>query len=87
VTSLNRYADSGYYIVRIVVGLMFACHGGQKILGFPLSARGLASPTALADGWIELVASFLIALGLLTGLASFIASGEIPMLFCLYFSS
>jgi hypothetical protein len=29
---LNRYADPVYCIVRIPIGLMFACHGGNKIL-------------------------------------------------------
>jgi putative oxidoreductase len=77
VTWLNRYADPVYCIVRIVIGLMFACHGGQKILGFPPGGRGVATnPTGLVAGWIELAGGFLIAFGLLTRLAAFIASGE-----------
>jgi putative oxidoreductase len=59
---------------------MSACHGGQKILGFPPSERGLATtPIGLTAGWIELTCGFLIAFGLLTRFAAFIASGEMAV--------
>ena len=81
---LNRYADSVYGIVRLLIGLMFASHGGQKILGFPPSERGLATnPTGLTAGWIELTCGLLIAVGLLTRLAAFIASGEMAVAYFL----
>jgi len=81
---LNRYTDAVYCIIRVVVGLMFACHGGQKILGFPPSERGLAtSPMGVTAGWIELSCGFLVAFGLLTGLAAFIASGEMAVAYFL----
>jgi putative oxidoreductase len=81
---LNGYTDTVYCIIRVVVGLMFACHGGQKILGFPPSERGLATtPVGLTAGWIELSCGFLIAFGLLTRLAAFIASGEIAVAYFL----
>ena len=81
---LNRYADSVYCIVWLLIGLMFACHGGQKILGFPPSERGLAtSPMGLTAGWIELTCGSLVAVGLLTRLAAFIASGEMAVAYFL----
>jgi len=81
---LNRYADSVYCIVRLLIGLMFACHGGQKILGLPPSERGLAtSPLGLTAGWIELTCGLLLAVGLLTRLAAFIASGEMAVAYFL----
>jgi putative oxidoreductase len=81
---LNRYVDSVYCIVRLLIGLMFACHGGQKILGFPPSERSLAtSPLGLTAGWIELTCGLLIAVGLLTRLAAFIASGEMAVAYFL----
>ena len=77
---LNRYADPVYCITRLLVGLMFACHGGQKILNFPPGAH--AAPTD-ALSWvgaiIELVGGFLIAFGLLTRVAAFFASGEMAV--------
>jgi putative oxidoreductase len=63
---------------------MFACHGGQKILGFPPSERGRAtSPLGLTAGWIELTCGLLVAVGLLTRLAAFIASGEMAVAYFL----
>ena len=64
-------------IVRIVAGLIFLEHGTQKLLGFPPGER--AGPEALSLIWwsgaIELVAGALIAVGLATRLAAFVASG------------
>jgi putative oxidoreductase len=65
--SLNRFADPVYCIMRLIVGLIFACHGGQKLLGFP------------GGGIVELVGGFMIALGLLTRLAAFISAGEMAV--------
>jgi putative oxidoreductase len=63
---------------------MFACHGGQKILGFPPSERGLATnSTGVTAGWIELSCGFLIAFGLLTRLAAFSAGGEMVVAYFL----
>ncbi len=78
-TWLNRYADPVYCIVRLVIGLMFACHGGQKILGFPPGGRPAVSALGWSAGGIELAAGLLIAIGLLTRFAAFIASGEMAV--------
>ena len=57
---------------------------GKKILGFPPSERGLAtSPLGLTAGWIELTCGLLVAIGLLTRLAAFIASGEMAVAYFL----
>ena len=75
--ALNRFADPVFCIARLIVGLMFACHGGQKILGFPPGGHGMPTETLMIAGaWIELVGGFMIAFGLLTRLAAFISSGE-----------
>ena len=76
---LNRYADTVYCLMRLIIGLLFACHGGEKILGFPAPGHGPAEGLMLLGGWIELVAGFLIAFGLLTRIAAFIASGEMAV--------
>jgi putative oxidoreductase len=62
--------------MRIVVGLLFACHGGQKILGFPPVQKAMQLDTlGTIGGYIELICGLLIALGLFTRPAAFIASG------------
>jgi putative oxidoreductase len=78
--SLNRFADPIYCITRLIVGLMFACHGGQKILGFPPGGHGMPPGAMGAIGaWVELLCGFLVAFGLITRLAAFIASGEMAV--------
>jgi putative oxidoreductase len=79
--SLNRFADPFYCIMRLVVGLMFACHGLDKIFG-TFNPKAEALPTLMVfGGWVEIVCGFLIAVGLLTRLAAFIASGEMAVAF------
>src|SRR5215510_12703987 len=78
--ALNRFADPVYCITRLIVGLLFACHGGQKILGFPPGGHGMPPGAMGALGaWIELICGLLIAVGFLTRWAAFIASGEMAV--------
>ncbi|MEP7015205.1 MAG: DoxX family protein [Verrucomicrobiota bacterium] len=78
--SLNRYADTMFCIMRLVVGLLFACHGGQKILGFPPGGHGPPAGMLMVVGaWIEMAGGFLIAFGLLTRIAALISSGEMAV--------
>ena len=60
--------------MRFVVGVLFACHGVQKIFG-ALGGKVAAAPLMQFGGWIELVGGFLIAVGLFTRPAAFLASG------------
>jgi putative oxidoreductase len=77
--ALNRYVDPLYCILRLIIGLMFASHGGQKILGFPPGGHGAGEGSLLIGAWIELVGGLLIAFGLLTRIAAFISSGEMAV--------
>ena len=80
---LRQYAPVVLSIVRIVVGLIFMEHGTQKFLSFPAgeaAGMGLAlsSPGAYA-GIVELICGALIALGLFTRPAAFLASGTMAV--------
>ncbi|HZR78208.1 MAG TPA: DoxX family protein [Chthoniobacterales bacterium] len=77
--ALSRYSDPVFCLMRLIVGLLFACHGGQKLLGFPPGGHGAGSGIMLLGGWIELAGGFLIAFGLFTRVAAFIASGEMAV--------
>jgi putative oxidoreductase len=80
---IGRFAPHLFAILRIVAGLMFAMHGTQKLFGWPGGGagggRGSLPPLILAAGWIEVVCGLLIAIGLLTGWAAFLASGEMAV--------
>ena len=82
--SLTRYAIPFYSIMRLIVGLMYFCHGAQKVFGWfapPGQQAGALPPLMLAGGWIEIVCGVLIAVGLFSRVAAFIASGEMAVAF------
>ena len=73
---LGRTAPFIYAALRIVAGLMFACHGAQKLFGVLGGRQVPLMSQSGAAGVIELVCGLLIAVGFLTSLAAFLASGE-----------
>jgi putative oxidoreductase len=77
--SLNRFADPVYCIMRLIVGLMLASHGGQLVLGMFGGMSGSDQMMMQVGGWIQLVGGLLIAFGLLTRLAAFVLSGEMAV--------
>ncbi|TGE19276.1 DoxX family protein [Hymenobacter elongatus] len=78
--TISRYSPYAYALLRIVVGLLFAMHGSQKLLGFPgdKPAVELASLIGVA-GIIELVGGLLSMVGLLTRIAAFLCSGTMAV--------
>lgn len=79
---LKPYTECIHDTVRIVAGVLFFQHGAQKIfgiLGMEESVE-LGSRLGLA-GIIEMTTGALIALGLFTPIAAFIASGEMAVAF------
>ncbi len=80
---LGKYSHYFYAIMRIVVGLLYACNGARKLFGaFGGMGSGEAAPL-LSQLWvaglIEFSTGLLVAVGLLTGYAAFIASGEMAI--------
>lgn len=80
-TFLQRFVNLSYAALRVSSGIMFAVHGAQKVFGVltdkpmpfdPLTQRGIG-------GVIELVCGALIALGLGTVPAAFLASGTMAV--------
>ncbi len=75
---LSPHADRAYALLRIVAGLLLACHGAQKMLGL----FGGSLPPDLqhrVGGVIELVCGVLVAIGLFTRWAAFLASGTMAV--------
>lgn len=72
----SRFGDIAYLLLRVVVGLLFAEHGAQKLFGL-LGGHAVPwfSQLGLA-GVIELVAGLLVAFGIFPRWAALIACGE-----------
>jgi len=76
---LSRFGGIFYAAMRVVLALIYMAHGLQKVFGmFGGHAVPLHSLLGVA-GVLELVLGALIALGLFTSWAAFIASGEMAV--------
>ena len=78
-TWLSRWQPQFHAVLRIMTGLLFMEHGLQKFFGFPPGqfagmGRDFNSMPAYA-GAIELLCGLLVAIGLFTRPAAFLASG------------
>ncbi len=79
---LARHAPAVLSLFRLVYGLLFAGYGSMLLFGWPVPAQ---RPVEFASwpGWyagvIELVTGLLIATGLYTRAAAFVASGEMAV--------
>jgi putative oxidoreductase len=76
---LAPHGDRVYAVFRLVVGLLFACHGAQKLFGALGGTKMTGNPMMLAAGIIEFGGGLLIALGLFTSWAAFLSSGEMAV--------
>lgn len=77
---LSDWAPRLLSVLRIMAALLYMAHGTQKLLGFPAMPGGRPMPELLtlqgASGILELVLGVLLALGLFTRPAAFVASGH-----------
>jgi putative oxidoreductase len=79
-TWLSRWQPQLLAVLRIVTALLFLEHGTMKLFHFPAPQMPGPLPSLIvAAAVIELVAGVLIAIGLFTRLAAFIASGEMAV--------
>lgn len=79
---LARHAPAVLSLFRLVYGLLFAAYGSRSLFNWPVR-----SPVVIEfgswPGWyaalIEIVAGLLVAAGLFTRAAAFVASGEMAV--------
>jgi len=73
---LSPWVPAALAVFRVVFALLLLCHASAKLFGFP---SGPAVPVGTWPYWyagiIELVCGLLIAVGLFTRPAAFVASG------------
>ncbi len=79
---LGPWRDHGYAALRIVAALLYLLHGTQKLFGFP-AGPSTGNPLLVIAALIEIVAGTLIAVGLFTREAAFLASGEMAFAYFL----
>jgi putative oxidoreductase len=72
---IARIRAIGYAATRVVIGLLFACHGAQKLFGAFDASRIANSPLMILAGVIELFGGLSVALGLFTIPVALLASG------------
>ena len=80
--NLTAWSPRVLSLLRIITALLFMEHGLMKLLHFPAAQPGAPSPLPpllMVAACIELAGGALIALGLFTRLAAFVASGEMAV--------
>jgi putative oxidoreductase len=85
--ALVRFSPQALAALRIMAGLLFLAHGTVKLFGWPeVEGMGRVPLASLAGigGVIEFIGGALIALGLFTRIAAFIASGEMAVAYFLF---
>jgi len=82
-----RFAPQTLGALRIIAGLLFLAHGLVKVAGFPAGAEpGQQALLSLfgIGGLIEIVTGALVALGLFTRPAAFVASGQMAVAYFMF---
>ena len=75
----GRFSEVTFSLMRFVLGLLFACHGAQKLFGMFGGHATTGVPRMLVAGIIEFGGGLLITVGLFTRLAAIVASGEMAV--------
>jgi putative oxidoreductase len=75
----SRLQDPVFAVTRIVFGLLFACHGAQKLFGLWGLHSMIRVPLLLVAGILEFGGGILIALGLFTQPVAFVLCGQMAV--------
>lgn len=84
----SRWTDLVLLALRVIVGLMYACHGAQKLFGWfggPTGNGGSVPPFSMFGlaGVLEIVGGLLLALGLFTRATAFVLAGQMAVAYFL----
>jgi putative oxidoreductase len=83
---MERHQGWTFAVLRVVAGLLFLCHGLDKLVGWPVEMpAGMEMPAYITyvAGPIEVGAGALVAIGLFTRWAAFLASGQMAFAYWL----
>lgn len=84
VQQLEQYGDVAYAIMRMVVGILLAFHGSQKIFGLLSTMQPPVGSQIWFGGLIELVCGLTVLIGFHTHLSAFLASGTMAVAYFQY---
>lgn len=80
---LQKFEGTFYAVMRIVIGGLFALHGSTKMFNWPTAVPPGHAIERFSQAWfggiIELVTGALVAIGLFTRPAAFLASGTMAV--------
>lgn len=77
---MKRHQAQTYASLRIVTGLMYFCHGSQKMFGFPAEVRpGTPAWIIWTAGPLEVVGGILLAIGFATRPVAFFPAESWPL--------
>jgi len=77
----SRLTNKALAVLRIVTALLFLQHGMTKILSYPMSSASGPREWSLlwVAGWIELIGSLFLLVGLFTRPVAFLLAGEMAI--------
>jgi putative oxidoreductase len=78
-SNMTAREDLVFFFSRLVFGLLFSCHGSQKLLGILGPQANLHDPWMLTAGIFELAGGLAIAMGFLTRPIAFLLCGEMAV--------
>ena len=77
---LNSYYPIALSVFRVIFGLLFLCDGLSKLIAWPApDVIAVGQWPEYYAGWIETITGALVAVGLFTRAAAFVASGEMAV--------
>jgi putative oxidoreductase len=76
---LRSKTEGAYAALRIVAGLLYAFHGVQIVFGYLSEVHPPVGSQIWIGGVLELVTGLMIAAGILTSWAAFVASGTMAV--------
>ena len=82
-TFMKSYEPQTFALVRIFVGALFFFHGAEKLFEFPAPPPQMPDALRYVSGAFELGCGALVAVGLFTRWAAFIASGMMAIAYWL----
>ena len=83
---MDRAGQITHVLLRIVAGLLFMMHGGQKLLGWFSDGGGPSGalpPQMMIAGWLELIGGVLVVVGLFTRPVAFLLAGEMAFAYAI----